>query len=113
MQMFPSEVTLKFGAIEFIGNRVKKLRQNQFLLTVRACFYQLVNTVPLSSISAGAVAEATISYCVLSHGPHYLPLSEKDFISPQISSNTYGEFQILRTFSPRRTSHNVRLIPKY
>lgn len=69
LQLFPASGPLESVAIDVLGELIKTVRGNQYLLIISDRFTKLTKSVPLKSISAAEVAKAFVNEWVFNYGP--------------------------------------------
>ncbi len=76
MKLFLASRPLEFVAIDILGEIIKTLRGNRFLLGITDRYSKLVRTVPLAKITAIEVANAFVPNWVLVYSPPVSLLSD-------------------------------------
>jgi len=83
MRLFPANGPLEFVAIDILGPLLRTARGNKFLLVISDRYTKLTRTVPMTRITASAVAKAFAVHWAFTYGPPALLVSDngKQFAS--------------------------------
>lgn len=68
LKLFPAFTPLEFVAIWIVGELIRTLQENRFLLLITNQFSELVGTVPLKWTAAATVVQAFVTHWVLFYG---------------------------------------------
>ena len=76
LKLFPARAPLEFLAIDILGELIKTLRGNCYMLVISGRFSKLVRTVPLKKVTASEVAKAFVHHWMFPYGAPIWLLSE-------------------------------------
>ena len=88
MTLFPEVSPLECVSIDILGELIRTMRKNRYLLFITDRFFKLVRTVPMKKISSTEVAKEIVHHWVFVYGPAIYLLSD---IGSQFTSRLFQD----------------------
>lgn len=110
LKLFPAEGPLYFFSIDILGPLPKTKRVNQHIIVNTDRYRKLSRAIPISTITAPAVAMVLLNYWII---PYRIPTSPLSYYGPKISSKFFSAlcsflFTDLRTTRSYHAQSNVQ-----